>query len=55
MSTAKNYRDIENVFRGIADAAAKLAELEESGRCKEEEIEAAMKDFTWALAKMQAI
>lgn len=55
MSKSNGYRDIEKAFREIADAAAKLAELEESENCSETDMEAAMKDFMWAMTKMQSM
>ncbi len=53
MNAAKKYREIAATFRGIADAADKVADVVEKENSTPEETEEAVKNFVWELAKMQ--
>ncbi len=55
MNGAKEYREIATTFRGIADAADKVADVVEKENSTTEEMEEALKDFMWELTKMQAM
>ncbi len=55
MNDAKKYREIAATFRGIADAADQVAAVLEKGNGTQEEMEEAMKNFVWEMAKMQAM
>ncbi len=55
MNQAKEYRKIAVAFRGVADAADKVADMMENENGTPEEMEKAMKNFVWEMAKMQAM
>lgn len=50
---AQEYRDMAKALRETADAADKLADMEEQGGATQEQEEAALKDFLWGLVKLQ--
>ena len=53
MRTAKDFRDLEKAFSDLASAAGKCAELEEHEDSSNSEKEEALKNFMFAMAKMQ--
>ncbi len=55
MNEAKKYREIATAFRGIADEADKVADALEKENGTTEEVEEAVKNFVWELAKMQTM
>lgn len=50
---AKEIREMAKLFRETADAAEKLAGIIENPESTEEQEEAALKEFTWAVMKLQ--
>lgn len=50
---AKEIREMAKLFRETADAAEKLADIIENPESTEEQGEAALKEFTWAVMKLQ--
>lgn len=52
---AKKYREIAAAFRGVADAADKVADVVEKENSTDVEVEEALKNFMWEVAKMQAM
>jgi len=55
MDDTKKYREIAVIFRGIADAADEVANVNEKENSTPEEMEEALKNFLWETLKMQAI
>lgn len=50
---AKEIREMAKLFRETADTAEKLADCIEDPESTEEQQEAALKEFTWAVMKLQ--
>ncbi len=55
MNDAKKYRELAAAFRGVADATDKVADVMEKEDSTPEQMEEAMKNFMWEMAKMQAL
>lgn len=50
---ATEIREMEKLFRETADTAEKMADCIEDPESTEEQAEAALKEFTWAVMKLQ--
>lgn len=50
---AKEIREMAKLFRDTADATEKLADCIEDTGSTEEQQKAALKEFTWAVMKLQ--
>lgn len=50
---ATEIREMAKLFRDTADTAEKLADCIEDPESTEEQQEAALKEFTWAVMKLQ--
>ena len=50
---APEIREMAKLFRETADTAEKLADCIEDPESTEEQQEAALKEFTWAVMKLQ--
>lgn len=50
---ATEIREMAKLFRETADTAEKLADCIEDPESTEEQQEAALKEFTWAVMKLQ--
>lgn len=50
---ATEIRTLAKLFRDTADTAEKLADCMEDPESTEEQAEAALKEFTWAVMKLQ--
>lgn len=50
---ATEIREMAKLFRETADAAEKLADTIEDPESTDEQAEAALKEFTWAVMKLQ--
>lgn len=51
----KNYRDMAKALRDAADAADKLVDVMENTASTEAELEEAIKEFMWKVAKLAVI
>jgi len=54
-NSVKEYRELAATFRGVADAADKVADIVENGESTPGELEEATKNFMWEIVKMRAI